>query len=108
MYIDAVTIFPDYFAPLQLSLIGKAQENGILDIQNIVAEKKNGYVLKGRMRVGTILNPTAEKLKPEMDFHIENGDFAILHDIWPEATRAKGVFHSEFKMEGENGERHVS
>ncbi|MBI3428685.1 MAG: tRNA (guanosine(37)-N1)-methyltransferase TrmD [Actinobacteria bacterium] len=32
MDIDAVTIFPDYFAPLQLSLIGKAQENGILDI----------------------------------------------------------------------------
>lgn len=32
MDIDAVTIFPDYFAPLQLSLIGKAQESGILDI----------------------------------------------------------------------------
>ena len=32
MDIDAVTIFPDYFAPLALSLIGKAQENGILDI----------------------------------------------------------------------------
>ncbi|MDP1711620.1 MAG: tRNA (guanosine(37)-N1)-methyltransferase TrmD [Candidatus Nanopelagicaceae bacterium] len=32
MDIDAVTIFPEYFAPLQLSLIGKAQENGILDI----------------------------------------------------------------------------
>ncbi len=32
MKIDAVTIFPDYFAPLQLSLLGKAQESGILDI----------------------------------------------------------------------------
>ena len=32
MDIDAVTIFPEYFAPLQLSLIAKAQENGILDI----------------------------------------------------------------------------
>ena len=32
MKIDAVTIFPEYFAPLQLSLIGKAQENEILDI----------------------------------------------------------------------------
>ena len=32
MDIDAVTIFPDYFAPLQLSLIGRAQENGIVDI----------------------------------------------------------------------------
>lgn len=32
MDIDAVTIFPEYFAPLQLSLIGKAQESGILDI----------------------------------------------------------------------------
>lgn len=32
MKIDAVTIFPEYFAPLQLSLIGKAQERGILDV----------------------------------------------------------------------------
>lgn len=32
MKIDAVTIFPEYFAPLQLSLIGKAQENDIVDI----------------------------------------------------------------------------
>jgi len=30
--IDAVTIFPDYFAPLKLSLLGKAQEQGIIDI----------------------------------------------------------------------------
>jgi tRNA (guanine37-N1)-methyltransferase len=30
--IDAVTIFPEYFAPLQLSLLGKAQENDIVDI----------------------------------------------------------------------------
>lgn len=32
MKIDAVTIFPEYFAPLQLSLLGKAQENNIVDI----------------------------------------------------------------------------
>jgi len=30
--IDAITIFPEYFSPLQLSLIGKAQENDIVDI----------------------------------------------------------------------------
>jgi tRNA (guanine37-N1)-methyltransferase len=30
--IDAVTIFPEYFAPLQLSLLGRAQENNIIDI----------------------------------------------------------------------------
>ena len=32
MKIDAVTIFPEYFSPLQLSLLGKAQENDIIDI----------------------------------------------------------------------------
>jgi tRNA (guanine37-N1)-methyltransferase len=32
MRIDVVTIFPDYFAPLALSLIGKAQDKSILDI----------------------------------------------------------------------------
>ena len=32
MKIDAVTIFPEYFSPLQLSLIGKAQENDLVDI----------------------------------------------------------------------------
>jgi len=31
MRIDAVTIFPEYFAPLKLSLLGKAQESGIVD-----------------------------------------------------------------------------
>jgi tRNA (guanine37-N1)-methyltransferase len=32
MKIDAITIFPEYFAPLQLSLIGKAQERGIIEL----------------------------------------------------------------------------
>ncbi len=32
MHIDVVTIFPEYFAPLSLSLLGKAQEKSILDI----------------------------------------------------------------------------
>jgi tRNA (guanine37-N1)-methyltransferase len=32
MKIDALTIFPQYFEPLKLSLIGKAQERGILEI----------------------------------------------------------------------------
>lgn len=32
MRIDAVTIFPDYFAPLSLSLVGKAIASGLLDV----------------------------------------------------------------------------
>jgi tRNA (guanine37-N1)-methyltransferase len=32
MRIDVVTIFPDYLAPLGLSLIGKAREQGLLDV----------------------------------------------------------------------------
>ena len=32
MRIDAITIFPDYFAPLKLSLLGKAQDGGLLSI----------------------------------------------------------------------------
>jgi len=32
MKIEAVTIFPEYFAPLSLSLIGKAQESGLLEV----------------------------------------------------------------------------
>jgi tRNA (guanine37-N1)-methyltransferase len=30
--IDVITIFPDYLAPLQLSLVGKAREQGLVDI----------------------------------------------------------------------------
>jgi tRNA (guanine37-N1)-methyltransferase len=30
---DIVTIFPDYFAPLELSLIGKARARGLLDVR---------------------------------------------------------------------------
>jgi len=33
MRIDVVTIFPDYLAPLTLSLVGKARERGLLDVR---------------------------------------------------------------------------
>lgn len=33
MRIDVVTIFPDYLAPLELSLAGKARERGLLDVR---------------------------------------------------------------------------
>jgi len=33
MKIDIITIFPDFFEPLKLSLIGKAQEKDIIDIK---------------------------------------------------------------------------
>ena len=32
MKIDLISIFPDYFAPLKLSLIGKAEQDGLLSI----------------------------------------------------------------------------
>lgn len=32
MRVDVITIFPDYFAPLELSLIGKARATGLLDL----------------------------------------------------------------------------
>ena len=32
MRVDAVTVFPDYLAPLGLSLLGKARERGLLDV----------------------------------------------------------------------------
>jgi tRNA (guanine37-N1)-methyltransferase len=33
MRIDVVSIFPEYLAPLELSLIGKARQDGILDLR---------------------------------------------------------------------------
>jgi len=33
MKIDLISIFPDYFAPLKLSLIGKAEQDGLLQIE---------------------------------------------------------------------------
>jgi tRNA (guanine37-N1)-methyltransferase len=33
MRIDVVTIFPEYLAPLELSLAGKARERGLMDVQ---------------------------------------------------------------------------
>jgi tRNA (guanine37-N1)-methyltransferase len=32
MRIDVVTIFPEFFDVLDVSLVGKARENGILDV----------------------------------------------------------------------------
>src|SRR5690606_36367040 len=33
MRVDIISIFPEYFAPLDVSLVGKARERGILDIR---------------------------------------------------------------------------
>ncbi len=33
MRIDVVTIFPEYLAPLELSLVGKARQSGVLDLR---------------------------------------------------------------------------
>ncbi len=33
MRVDVVTIFPDYLAPLELSLIGRARADGVLDVR---------------------------------------------------------------------------
>src|SRR5450755_825339 len=33
MRVDVITIFPDYLSPLTLSLVGKAQERGLLDVR---------------------------------------------------------------------------
>ncbi|MEU8380519.1 tRNA (guanosine(37)-N1)-methyltransferase TrmD [Streptosporangium sp. NPDC048865] len=33
MRVDVISIFPEYFAPLDVSLIGKARERGILDVR---------------------------------------------------------------------------
>ena len=32
MRVDIISIFPDYFGPLELSLIGKARTGGLLDV----------------------------------------------------------------------------
>src|SRR3954452_8383477 len=33
MRIDVITIFPEYFAPLDVSLLGKARERGLVDVR---------------------------------------------------------------------------
>ena len=33
MQVDIVTIFPDYFAPLDVSLLGKARQRGLVDVR---------------------------------------------------------------------------
>lgn len=35
MKIDAISIFPDYFAPLELSLLGKARDKGVIEFNAI-------------------------------------------------------------------------
>ena len=46
MRIDVVTIFPEYLAPLGLSLPGRAQENGLVDVPGgrIVIDDRPGLL----------------------------------------------------------------
>ena len=32
MHLDVITVFPEYLAPLQLALIGRATDRGIVDV----------------------------------------------------------------------------
>ncbi len=33
MKIDIITIFPEYFSPLRVSLLGKAAERGLIEVR---------------------------------------------------------------------------
>ncbi|MDK8197910.1 tRNA (guanosine(37)-N1)-methyltransferase TrmD, partial [Enterococcus faecalis] len=48
MQIDVLSLFPEMFAPLTQSIIGKAQEKGLVDIRitdfRQYAENKHGHV----------------------------------------------------------------
>lgn len=45
MKIDAITIFPEYLAPLELSLLGKAQNKGLVEIavHDLRSQAKDNY-----------------------------------------------------------------
>ncbi len=69
MRVDVVTIFPDYLAPLGLSLVGKARESGLLDV-----------------RVHDLREWTADRHRTVDDTPLGGGAGMVMRpDVWGEA-----------------------
>ena len=79
--------------------------NGIIDITKLIARKKRGYFVKGRIKIGTNLTEAGLRQEPEIHLKIEKGDFAVLKDIWPPVYKAKGSFNGLFSLGGQGDNR---
>ncbi len=82
-------------------------KNDILEIKDLKATRKKGYVLSGRFRIG-LHSDEKKAIPPEMDLVVEKGDLAMLQDMWPDITKARGSFTARFQMGTRSWGRSVS
>src|SRR5205814_5884017 len=73
-------------------------ENGLVKLENLTATRKKGYQLTGKISFGTELQGKEEPDAPQFDLVIQNGDLALLRDVWEDVTKAKGSFEGHLKL----------
>lgn len=94
--------------PLDLGTAHVSLKDGVVDIDNIWAIKKKGYVLRGNIKLGTALLSDDQNSPTEIDLEISKGNFGLITSIWNEASKAKGSYHAKLKVDRENEVTNIS
>jgi hypothetical protein len=77
-------------------------DKGRVDIFDIDAEKKRGYLIKGKIRFDTSLVPD-EKMKPPLiELNLEKGDLSLLSELFPEVSKSKGTFEGNVLLQSQD------
>lgn len=73
-------------------------KDGIVTLTKLAATKKKGFQLSGNLSFGTEFQNKEQPDRPQFDLKIENGDMALLKEMWPDVRKSKGSFHGSVRM----------
>ncbi len=79
-------------------------EGDFLEVKDLEAARRNGYVLSGEGRFPTDVQEEDPSDKLSFVLRLSNGDLGILKDLWPDCESAAGGFRGELRfLPGEDG-----
>ncbi len=93
--------------PLDQAQCKVEYKNGMVEVTDLRASKKKGYILTGSVKFAA--NPENEnQAQPEIDLTLDKGDLTFLQEVWPEISKARGSFTARFKMANRSWGRSIS
>lgn len=88
--------------PLDLATCDLTYEDDVLQVKNINAQKRKGYQLYGQMRLPDLSQEESAN-PPTIEIEVVKGNMALLKDVWPSCTKARGSFEGRFHMKNQAG-----
>lgn len=96
------------FLPLDIATGRLTLSNGIISVTDILARKKKGYELSGNMKFGTPLTDQGQRQRAEISVRVNDGDLAMVRELWPDCTKSKGSFSGELNLGNPSNGRRLS